>query len=265
MREQSSTLQEKFASLREENKKAFIVYVPFGFPTPQISEKVLLTLGETGVDIIEVGIPFSDPLADGPIIQNASQVALQTGTTPLFLFEVLERLKPAIKIPLVILTYYNSVYNLGIKRFLKYVKKCGVKGVMVVDLPIEEAKEYVTQARNMEIDTIFFITPTTSKQRAKQIVKVSRGFIYYVSVTGITGPKNLFLSPIANYIKWLRGITELPICVGFGIHKRSQVREVTTFCDGVILGSAVVKFIAENYTKDNFLPQLKNFLHQFIV
>jgi tryptophan synthase alpha chain len=253
-------IEERFKYLRKKRKKAFIVYVPFGFPQIKYTKDIILTLQECGVDIIELGIPFSDPLADGPIIQEASTIALRAGADTQKLFTTLEAMRSLLKIPLVIMTYCNPLLQFGVERFFKKMQQLDISGIIVVDLPLEESKDYIEKSRKFDLETIFFITPTTSFIRAERIVKVCRGFIYYISVTGITGPKHLFLSPLISHIRELRKITDLPICVGFGIHTRDQVERIGKFSNGVIVGSGVVKFIGENFQRPDFLKKLKAYL-----
>lgn len=252
-------IKDKFNQLKRQNKKAFIGYVPFGFPSPQYSEDIILSLAGGGIDLIEVGIPFSDPLADGPLIQRAAKTALDKGATLNRALECLTQIKDKVGIPVVVMTYYNPVLSFGMERFFRALKNTGVGGVMIVDLPIEESAEYIKVARKYNIDTVFFITPTTSWQRAKKIVQAGRGFIYYISVTGITGPRDLVYAPIATHIKKLKKITKLPICVGFGIHTKQQIEKISSFSDGVIMGSEIVKFIEDNCQNKDFLDKMKEF------
>jgi tryptophan synthase alpha chain len=253
-------IEDKFKQLRKERKKAFIAYVPFGFPKIKYTKDIILTLQESGVDIIELGIPFSDPLADGPIIQKATFEALRTGANIKKLIAMLDQIKGSLKIPIVIMTYYNPLFRFGIDKFFKKMSDLGVSGITIVDLPVEESKFYISQARKFKLETIFFVTPTTSFERAKKIVKSSQGFIYYISVTGITGPKELHYQPLISHINQLKKITKVPICIGFGIHNRKQVKKLDTFSDGVIVGSSIVKFIEKNYSKSNFLSRLKSYI-----
>jgi len=252
-------LKEKFKQLKKDKQKAFIAYVPFGFPNPAATKDICLSLQRAGVDIIELGIPFSDPLADGPIIQRATTKALASGANINNFFNTLKKLKKSLRVPVVVMTYYNPVFNFGLRDFFKQIKSYGVSAVLVVDLPLEEADSYINQARKLDLDTIFFITPTTSKERIKKIACSSRGFIYYISVTGITGPKNITYNSIIKQIKSIRRLSNLPVCLGFGIHSRKQVLAVNKFCDGVIVGSSIVKFIEDNYSKKGFLKSLERF------
>jgi len=258
-------LEVYFDKLREANKKAFIVYVPFGFPTIKLSEKIIQLLSTLKVALIEIGLPFSDPLADGPIIEKATQMALKEGATTETLFTSLKKLIPGLTIPVVILSYYNPIYVFGVKKFLRRCREIGVAGVMIVDLPVEEATLYIKEARKLDLDTVFFVTPTTEEKRAEKIMKASRGFVYYVSVTGITGPKNLSPAKILTNSRSLKKIRNIPVCVGFGIHRKNQVREILKGCEGIIVGSAIVNYIAK-YSKDkNFFKKLPSYIKRFYV
>ena len=253
-------IEDRFNRLKKEKKKAFIAYIPFGFPKVKYTKDIILALQDAGVDLIELGIPFSDPLADGPIIQAATAKALSMGADTDKLFSMLNQLKGKLNIPLVLMTYYNPVFRYGMDRFFRKMRQADVSGIMIVDLPVEESEEYIKMAKSFDLESVFFITPTTSKQRAKRIVKASKGFIYYISVTGITGPRDLVYSPLASYVKYLRTITRLPICLGFGVHTKRQVKEIGSFSDGVIIGSSIVRFIEDNHSRKDFLKRLKKYI-----
>ena len=253
-------LKDKFNQLRAEKRRAFIAYVPFGFPSPKATKNICLALEEAGADIIELGIPFSDPLADGPIIQKATSLALERGANIDSFFRFLSDIKKYLKIPIVILSYYNPIFNFGLEKFFRKISQLGVSGIAIVDLPLEESREYLKEAKKVNLETIFFITPTTSLSRAKKIAKQSKGFIYYISVTGITGPKNLQFSSLARNIKNIRKMSNVPVCVGFGIHTKEQITKINKFSDGAIVGSAIVKFIDKYYRDKNFLNKLKSYV-----
>ena len=253
-------LGDKFKELRKKRKKAFIVYIPFGFPSIKATKGICLSLQEAGVDAIELGIPFSDPLADGPIIQKATTAALAKGANLDNFFKELSGLKQSLKIPVAIMSYYNPIFKFGLVKFLKKMKQLGASALINVDMPIDEGAKYIKEARKLNIDTIFFVTPVTSAKRIRKIAKQSRGFIYYISVTGITGPKDLKYASLASHVKSIKRVTKVPVCVGFGIHSRKQVAKINTFSDGVIIGSSVVKFIEEHHRKSNFLGKLKNYI-----
>lgn len=250
-------LEDKFKQLRRENRKAFIGYVPFGFPDIKATKGICLSLEEAGVDILELGLPFSDPLADGPIIQKATTQAIAKGANISNFLKSLKELKKSLKIPVVIMSYYNPIFNFGLERFLKQAKASSACAMILVDVPLEESREYVAKARKYAIDPIFFITPTTTNSRARKIIKAAKGFIYYISVTGITGPRDLDYKFLASHIKSVKRMSKLPVCVGFGVHKKEQVLRLNKLSDGVIVGSAIVKFIENNYSKKDFLPKLK--------
>lgn len=250
-------LKDKFKQLKKENKKAFIVYVPFGFPTVKATKNICFSLQDAGVDAIELGIPFSDPLADGPIIQKATTAALAKGANTDNFFQELSQLKGSLRIPLVIMSYYNPIFNFGLSRFLERMQQCGASALINVDMPVEEGAEYIKEAGKFNIDTVFFVTPVTPAKRVERIVKQSKGFIYYISVTGITGPKDLRYSSLESHVRSIKRITKVPVCVGFGIHNREQVARINTFSDGVIIGSEIVKFIDRHHRDKNFLTKLK--------
>jgi len=253
-------IKDKIKQLKKEGRKAFIAYIPFGFPKISYTKNIILALQESGADIIELGIPFSDPLADGPIIQRANFSALKAGANINKLFCMLDQIKNSIKVPIAIMTYYNPLFRFGLDKFFKRMRALDISGLIVVDLPVEESKLYINKAREFDIETIFFITPTTSMERSKKITKLAKGFIYYISITGITGPKEFLYQPLISHINKLRKITDLAICVGFGIHSRKQVKKLNTISDGVIVGSSIVEFIEKNYSQRNFLIKLENYI-----
>lgn len=254
------TIKQKFDELQKQGKKAFIAYVPFGFPTIRHTKDILFALQDAGVDIIELGIPFSDPVADGPVIQEATSIALKNGANTKNLFSTLNKIKKDIKTPLALMTYYNPVFRFGIDNFFKNMNKSGISGILTVDLPIDEASQYLKKAKKYKIETVFFITPVTPLPRAKKIIKSSGGFIYYISVTGTTGLREISYEALANHIRQLKKNTTLPICVGFGVHTKGQFTNICKFSDGAIIGSAIVKFIKENYSKRNFLDRLEKYV-----
>jgi len=254
------TIKEKFNQLKKENKKAFVAYVPYGFPTIKQTKDIIITLQESGVDIIELGIPFSDPVADGAVIQEAASIALKNGANTKNLFVTLNKIKKDIKVPIALMTYYNPVFRFGVEKFFKSMNAAGASGILTVDLPIDEAREYIKKAQKYGIETVFFITPVTPLSRAKKILKTSKGFVYYISVTGTTGLREISYGALSGHIKQLKKETNLPICVGFGVHTKGQFANICKFSDGAIIGSAIVKFIKENHLKHNFPGELKKYV-----
>lgn len=253
-------LESKFKQLKKEKRKAFIGYVPFGFPNVGATKGICLSLQRGGADILELGLPFSDPLADGPIIQKATTAAIKKGADIEKFLKFLSGIKKSIRVPLVVMSYYNPVFNFGLDKFFKEISRRGVSAVILVDLPLEESKGYIRTARKFGIDPIFFITPATTGPRARKIVKAAKGFIYYVSVTGITGPKSLDYEFLTSHVRSIKKMSKLPVCLGFGIHKRTQVRRINKFSDGVIVGSALVEFIEKNYLKKGFSRKLETYV-----
>lgn len=250
-------LEEKFEELKKEGRKAFNVYFPFGFPELAYTPDILFALQSAGVDIIELGFPFSDSLADGPIIQRASSVSLQQKITMDTFFKTIRKIRKDIKIPIAAMSYYNPVFRYGINNFFKGLAESGISGSILVDLPLEESSQYLDYAKKYNINPILFMTPATPADRMQEIAKAARGFIYYISVTGITGPRKLNFQDIALHIKKIKKITDVPVCVGFGIHNKKQVEAISSLADGVILGSEIVKYIDKNYKKKSFLKGLE--------
>ncbi len=246
--------------MRKEKKKAFVAYIPFGFPRISATKNICLALQKAGVDAIELGVPFSDPLADGPIIQKATALALKKGANVENFFQSLKSLNKSLRIPVIVMSYYNPIFKFGLERFLRKLSGLKAPAAVIVDLPVEESRSYIKTARSLNVDTIFFVTPATSSARTKEIVRQSRGFIYYISVTGITGPRDLDCPPILRHIKSIKKITTLPVLVGFGIHSRQQVERISSFSDGVIIGSSIIRFIENNFTQKGFLKKLENYV-----
>jgi tryptophan synthase alpha chain len=236
----------KFESLREKKEKALIVYLTAGDPLLSVTKKLILGLEKAGVDILEIGVPFSDPTADGPVIQAASQRALKAGTTLEGVLELVTEVRKVSEIPIVLFGYFNPIFAYGVKKFAQTARRAGVDGVLVVDLPYEESKELRMYTDPVGIDFISLIAPTTGKERLTKIAADATGFLYYISITGITGTAAPKIDNIKREVGKIRKITKLPIAVGFGISKPQQAREIARFADGVVIGSAVVRLIDEN-------------------
>lgn len=255
----------KFRQLKKEGKKALIVYIMSGLPNIALTQKLILALENSGADLIELGIPFSDPVADGPIIQKACARALEHGVTLEENFELVKRVRSKTKIPLVFMLYYNLILNLGEKRFVEQAKAAGVDGIIVPDLPVEEAGRLIKFARRSDLATIFFITPTSNPERIRRNISSSAGFIYYISRTGVTGAKTLMTPNLAKGIRKIKKISKRPVCVGFGINNREQVKMINKFADGVIVGSAVVKIILENNREKEIINRVSKFVRSLNV
>ncbi len=237
-------IDKKFKELSKRRKKAFIAFITAGDPSLTTTEKLVFAFENAGVDIVELGVPFSDPLADGPTIQLSSQRALAKGVNLAKILASVKRVRQKTQIPIALMTYYNPVFHFGEERFVKQAKAAGVDGIIVPDLPPEEARNLIKYARKVNLSTIFFLAPTTTKERVKSIVKASTGFVYYVSLTGVTGARNAIPQSYVEQVRLARKFTKTPICVGFGISTPAQVKSISRIADGVIVGSAIVKEIA---------------------
>lgn len=236
----------KFRELKRDKKKAFIAYITAGDPSLAMTKRIALALEGAGVDIIELGIPFSDPLADGPVIQAASHRALQKKVTLKKIFALVHDLRKATNIPIAFMTYYNPVLKYGVEKFVKSCKYNGVDGVIIPDLPYEEAKDLIRYAKREKVATIFLAAPTSTRKRIKDIVKNSTGFIYYVSLTGVTGTRRKLPPEVASNVRVIKSMTGKPVAVGFGISVPAQARSIARIADGVIVGSAIVRIISDN-------------------
>lgn len=253
-------IDKKFKELKKENRSAFIAYVTAGDPNLTITEKIVLALEDAGVDIIELGIPFSDPLADGPTIQAASQRALKKRANLKKIFSIVHDLRKKTNIPIAFMTYYNPVLRYGVENFFRDCTRSGVDGVIVPDLPCEEAKDLVRSARKKGVATIFLAAPTSTRPRIRDIAKNSSGFIYYVSLTGVTGARSSLPEEVVSNVKLIKSMTDKAVAVGFGVSTLSQAREIARAADGVIVGSAIVKIIADNQKNNRaLLAKVYNF------
>ncbi len=240
-----SKIEEKFAELERKNQKALISYIMAGFPNETATLSTIRGLVKGGADIIELGFPFSDPLADGPVIQNASTVSLEKGIKINKFFNLVKKIRKETDIPLVLMTYTNILYHKGYSKFIRDAKKSGIDGFILPDMSIEESKEYIEAAKN-NADTIFLISPNTTKERIEKISKISTGFLYLVAVFGTTGIKtrikNYTLKAIRDVKKQTHG--KIPIGVGFGVSTPEDVKKyISAGADAVIVGSAYLKLI----------------------
>jgi len=250
----------KFKELKRKNKKAFIAFITAGYPNLNTTEKLILEFSRIGVDIIELGVPFSDPLADGPIIQESSQEALKKNVHLVDILNLVKRVRKIVDTPICLMTYYNPIFCFGEERFCRKSKEAGVDGVIIPDLPPEEAHLFIKYLKKSGIDIICFLSPTSSLERIKLISKVSKGFIYYVSLTGVTGPRQNLPQDLINKVKLIKKYTAKPVCVGFGISNAYQVKQISRIADGVIVGSAIVKKIKENIARPNLIKRVSNFV-----
>ncbi len=254
------TISQVFKTLKKQNRRALIPYITAGDPDLDITAKLILTISQNGGDILELGVPFSDPLADGPTIQTASQRALKSGTTLKGILEMVREIRKKTDIPLVLMSYYNPLRQYGLEALARDASKAGINGFIVPDLTPEEATDWLKVCKEHSLDTIFLIAPTTSLNRARKIAQMSRGFIYYVSVTGVTGARESLPQDIIENLKQLRKITNKPIAVGFGISSPNHVRMLVPYTDGIVVGSAIVKLIGETKELSQICVKVAKFI-----
>jgi tryptophan synthase alpha chain len=253
-----SRIQQRFDALKQEGRKAFIPYIMFGDPDIKTTESLILMLEDCGADVIELGVPFTDPVADGPTIQMAAERALANGVTLSKIIKSVSTIRKRTDIPIALMTYYNPVYKYGDGRFVKDAVKAGVDGVIIPDLPPDEAGDFIKEARRVNLDTIFLLAPTSTEDRIRLVSKASRGFIYYVSMTGITGSQLTIDNTIKRSVNKIRSVSKKPVCVGFGVSAPDEARAMSSLADGVIVGSAIVKVLNTTPSKlKRFLVNLR--------
>ncbi len=250
----------KFRELKKAGKKAFIAYITGGDPTLRVTEELVYALEGAGVDIIELGIPFSDPLADGPTIQAASQRALVHHVSVADVIGLVKRVRMKTEVPIAFMTYFNPVFAYGVERFVRDSTRAGLDGVIVPDLPYEEAGELIRHSRARGFSTIFLLAPTSPEERVRGAARASTGFIYYVSLTGVTGARATLPRELAARCAKIKSFTKKPLCVGFGVSTPGQGRAIAKVADGVIVGSAIVKVIESNLRKRILLTKVSNFV-----
>ncbi|HEX8948600.1 MAG TPA: tryptophan synthase subunit alpha [Dissulfurispiraceae bacterium] len=257
-----SNITAAFERSKARNRKAFIPYIMAGDPDLEKTKERVLLLEKCGADIIEVGVPFTDPLADGPTIQKAAGRALQAGVTMRKVISLIKELRRHTRIPLVLMTYYNLVFKYGEDAFVRDALEAGVDGLIIPDLPPEEAEGLINPTRKPSpsgrIDTIFLVAPTSTEARMKRIVSACSGFVYYVSITGITGSKLTIDEEFKAHINGIRRLTRKPVAVGFGVSTPEEARMVGQVADGVIVGSAIVKKFHEHPEgAEKFIQELR--------
>lgn len=243
------------------NKRAALMpYLPLGYPNIHVSRELLRVAQDAGADILELGIPFSDPLADGPVIQHATQVALENGMNLKKCLDLVQDARAnGVTIPLVLMGYYNPILQYDLKKFARDAFEVGADGVIVPDLPIEEADDLQDAARDQDLHVIFLAAPTSSDERLKKIGKATRGFLYLVSLTGVTGAREGLPEGIAEFVARTRAVTNKPVCVGFGISNAENAGRVANLADGVIVGSALVSKIGD---ASNAVENAREFLRE---
>ncbi len=239
-----SRLRETFTRLRDEHKSGLVTYVTAGDPDLDRTAGILRALDRAGADVLEVGVPFSDPLADGPVIQRATERALAAGTTLSGVLDLLDSMRGDLDAPIVIFSYANPVLRLGAERFADRARSAGVDGVLILDLPIEEADEFRAMLARRGIDTILLLSPTTTDDRLRRAAELGSGFLYAISRLGVTGARDTLAAGAQEMVRRIRSVSELPVALGFGISKPDHVREVGQWADAAVVGSALVDVIA---------------------
>lgn len=236
-------IQQLFERTRSENRAALIAYLTAGDPTPEKTPEIAATLIRAGVDLIELGVPFSDPVADGPVIQRASARALNQGTTLPKVLDIARQIRANSEVPLLLFTYLNPAMHYGFAKLAKDAKAAGVDGVLLTDLSVEEAAPYMQPLRDAGLDTVFLVAPTSTDRRLKLVSEFSTGFVYLVSRTGVTGEQQALSDSLESLIDKTRAVTKLPLAAGFGISTPDQAKTVARMADGVVVGSAIVRQI----------------------
>ncbi len=241
-----SRLSKKFKELSGRGEKALVPYITCGDGGAEITVEAGIRMAEAGADVLELGVPFNDPVADGPVIQDAMERALKAGMTPPGVLDAAGRIRDRSDIPIVIMTYYNPIYAYGPERFCRDAADKGVDGILVVDLPADTADEFRPLAVARGLDMIFLLTPVSGPERIAITLERAGGFVYFVSVTGVTGARDQLPAELPGQVKEVKSKTDLPVCVGFGVKGQESAKKVAGFCDGVVVGSAIVKAMNES-------------------
>jgi tryptophan synthase alpha chain len=249
-----------FETLKRENRKGMIAYLTAGDPSPDRTPALIEALVRGGADLIELGVPFSDPIADGPVIQRAGDRALKAGTTLRKVLEIAAQIRERSEVPLLLFTYLNPVMRYGLDRLAKDAAGCGMDGCLLIDASVEEAHEYIGAMHRHGLDTVFLATPTSTERRLKLVAEYSSGFVYLVSRTGVTGERDSISDSVAPLVRRMREITELPLAVGFGVSRPEHVAQLGPQVEAVVVGSAIVRLIERN--RDN--PAMEAELERFV-
>jgi len=257
-------IDERFSRLRRERQKGFIVYIGAGDPNLEATRQMALAFDKLGVDVLELGVPFSDPLADGPVNQLAAQRGLESGTTPPRVLETVAAIRRESQIPIVLYLYFNLIHHCGLERFIREAAQAGVDGLLALDLPPEESDSYETLIRQAAMCNIYLVAPTTPDDRIELIVKRAAGFIYYVSREGVTGMQAKVANTIAQMTAKIRAHTNLPIAVGFGISTPEQAKKVAASAEAVVVGSAIVNQIARHGKAPDLIKRVSEFTNTLL-
>jgi tryptophan synthase alpha chain len=255
-----SNITNKFKTILEKGEKLFIPYIMAGDPDISLTEKMIYRLEESGADIIELGIPFSDPMADGPTIQLAAERALGNNVNLNDILRLLEAVRKKTDIPIILMGYYNPIFHYGSEKFAADAKRAGADGLLVVDLPPDEADELKPYTDKEGLDIIFLAAPTSTDERLKLIAEKARGFVYYVSVTGVTGARKELSETIIEKSDILKEYVDIPVGIGFGISSKDHVKSLIGYFDAVVVGSAIVRFFEDFSSEDQLLEDVGSFV-----
>jgi tryptophan synthase alpha chain len=253
-------IESTFQRLRQANKKALIAYLMAGDPSLAETERLVLEIEQAGADIIELGVPFSDPIADGPVIQLAAERGLRSGTSLRKILAMMKTLRSRTQVPIVLMVYYNSIHAMGIETFCRTAGEAGVDGLIVPDMPPDEAGPLKGPAAAAGLRLIFLLAPTSTAERRSYVAKESQGFLYYVSLTGITGAKIQNMAEVGKNVGKIKKVTTTPVAVGFGVSTPDDAAQVSAMADGVIVGSAIVKQIAAHQQSSDMPKQVGRFV-----
>ena len=257
-------IKNKFQLLKKQKKKALGIFLTAGYPDTKTSEKILMNLPKIGVDFLEIGMPFSDPMADGPLIQESSDVAIKNGMNIEKCLNLVKKIRlKDNSIPIILMGYYNPIHYFGNKKFIKKAIDSGADGLIIVDLPVEEDKELFLESEKNNLRFIRLITPTTNRERLKRISKKAKGFIYYVAVVGITGTKSALKIDVEKKLNQIKNITNLPIVIGFGIKNPNQAIEMSKLGDGIVIGSSLVEKIKKIKVFSKITDECIDFVKKF--
>lgn len=254
-----SRIENKFKELKTNNKKALITFVTAGDPNLETTKKIVIGMEKAGADIVEIGIPYSDPIAEGPVIQAANKRALKNNIKIKDIMDTVSEIRKTVKVPLVYLLYFNCIINYGKEKFFDDCKKVGIDGLIIPDLPFEEQWEVYDESIKYGIDIISLVSPT-SNNRIEKIVKNARGFLYCVSSLGVTGVRNEFDTDFENFFSQINKFAKVPTALGFGIATTDDVKKLKKYCDGLIIGSAIVKIIEQSLDDDTAVKDVCKYI-----